>query len=134
MVCAAAHNVHLHVIDDTQLKEKRDKELLVLETDACLFEDEAFRCVLASAASASYCPSSLLQHCTFAQQRKIMPRAATATCCYCHVLPCMCNLHYRPYAEKYALDQAAFFEDYAAAHAKLSELGVEWEAGGPVTI
>ena len=33
----------------------------------------------------------------------------------------------RPYAEKYAVDQDAFFEDYAKAHAKLSELGVEWD-------
>ncbi len=33
----------------------------------------------------------------------------------------------RPYAEKYAADQDAFFEDYAKAHAKLSELGVEWD-------
>lgn len=36
------------------------------------------------------------------------------------------------YADKYASDQAAFFADYALAHAKLSELGVEWEEGGPV--
>lgn len=33
----------------------------------------------------------------------------------------------RPYAEKYAADQDAFFADYAKAHAKLSELGVEWD-------
>ena len=33
----------------------------------------------------------------------------------------------RPYAEKYAADEKAFFEDYGKAHAKLSELGVEWD-------
>eukprot|EP00798_Chlamydomonas_sp_ICE-L_P010554 gene10554-12206_t len=40
---------------------------------------------------------------------------------------------FKPYAEKYAADEAAFFADYSAAHLKLSELGVEWEEGGPVT-
>eukprot|EP00798_Chlamydomonas_sp_ICE-L_P019265 gene19265-25901_t len=40
---------------------------------------------------------------------------------------------FRPYAEKYAADESAFFTDYSAAHLKLSELGVEWEEGGPVT-
>ncbi|KAK9832548.1 hypothetical protein WJX81_008249 [Elliptochloris bilobata] len=34
---------------------------------------------------------------------------------------------FRPYAEKYAADQEAFFKDYTAAHLKLSELGVQWE-------
>lgn len=33
----------------------------------------------------------------------------------------------RPYAEKYAESQDAFFEDYAKAHLKLSELGVQWD-------
>ncbi|GIL58275.1 hypothetical protein Vafri_13357 [Volvox africanus] len=65
-----------------EVKAKRDAELLVLPTDACLFEDEGFR----------------------------------------------------PFAEKYAADQEAFFADYALAHQKLSELGVEWEEGAPVTI
>lgn len=40
----------------------------------------------------------------------------------------------RPFAEKYAADQAAFFADYAKAHKKLSELGAGWEEGGPVSI
>lgn len=40
----------------------------------------------------------------------------------------------RPFAEKYAADEAAFFADYAQAHAKLSELGVEWVEDAPVTI
>lgn len=39
----------------------------------------------------------------------------------------------RPFAEKYLDDQDAFFADYAAAHAKLSELGSEWEVG-PFTL
>lgn len=64
-----------------EIKEKRDAELLVLPTDAALFEDEGFR----------------------------------------------------QYAEKYAADEKAFFEDYAESHKKLSELGVEWVEGGPVT-
>lgn len=34
---------------------------------------------------------------------------------------------FRPHAERYAADPKSFDEDYAAAHAKLSELGVEWE-------
>ena len=33
----------------------------------------------------------------------------------------------RPYAEKYAESQDAFFEDYTKAHLKLSELGVKWD-------
>jgi len=65
-----------------EVKEKRDAELLVLETDACLFEDEGFK----------------------------------------------------PYAEKYAADQDAFFADYAQSHVKLSELGVKWVEGAPVTL
>lgn len=34
---------------------------------------------------------------------------------------------FRPYVQKYAADQSAFFADYAEAALKLSELGVEWE-------
>ncbi|DBB16818.1 hypothetical protein WJX82_007272 [Trebouxia sp. C0006] len=34
---------------------------------------------------------------------------------------------FRPYAEKYAESQDAFFEDYTKAHLKLSELGVKWD-------
>eukprot|EP00887_Chlorella_sp_A99_P006075 scaffold22.g6075.t1 len=33
---------------------------------------------------------------------------------------------FRPWAEKYAADQRAFFADYVAAHLRLSELGVKW--------
>ena len=63
------------------IKQQQDEELLVLPTDACLFEDEGFR----------------------------------------------------PFAEKYLADEAAFFADYVASHLKLSELGVEWD-GEPVTL
>jgi len=65
-----------------EVKAKRDAELLVLPTDACIFEDEGFR----------------------------------------------------PYAEKYAASQDAFFEDYSKAHLKLSELGVKWENDHPVPV
>eukprot|EP00775_Hariotina_reticulata_P012891 gene12891-13017_t len=63
------------------VKAHDDPDLLVLPTDAVLFQDDAFR----------------------------------------------------PYAEKYAQDEAAFFSDYASAHVKLSELGVKWD-GTPVRI
>jgi hypothetical protein len=45
-----------------------------------------------------------------------------------------CAAARRPLAEKYAADQAAFFADYAIAHQKLSELGVAWEEGAPITL
>lgn len=57
------------------IKEKRDEDLLVLPTDAALFEDQSFKV----------------------------------------------------YAEKYAEDQEAFFQDYAEAHAKLSNLGAKFD-------
>ncbi|CAD6268196.1 unnamed protein product [Miscanthus lutarioriparius] len=57
------------------IKERRDEDLLVLPTDAVLFEDSSFKI----------------------------------------------------YAEKYAKDQDAFFEDYAEAHAKLSNLGAKFD-------
>ncbi|RAL44452.1 hypothetical protein DM860_011729 [Cuscuta australis] len=57
------------------MKEKRDEDLLVLPTDAALFEDPSFKV----------------------------------------------------YAEKYAEDQEAFFNDYAQAHAKLSNLGAKFD-------
>lgn len=40
---------------------------------------------------------------------------------------------FRPFAEKYANDQDAFFKDYVQAHLKLSELGSEW-VGEPFTL
>ncbi|TVU51180.1 hypothetical protein EJB05_02589 [Eragrostis curvula] len=57
------------------VKERRDEDLLVLPTDAVLFEDSSFKI----------------------------------------------------YAEKYAEDQDAFFNDYAEAHAKLSNLGAKFD-------
>jgi L-ascorbate peroxidase len=57
-----------------EIKEKRDQDLLVLPTDAALFEDPTFK----------------------------------------------------GYAEKYAEDQDAFFKDYAEGHAKLSDVGAEF--------
>ena len=35
---------------------------------------------------------------------------------------------FRPYVQKYAKDQDAFFKDYIPAALKLSELGVEWDS------
>ena len=63
------------------VKKQEDSDLLVLDTDNCLFVDEDFK----------------------------------------------------PYAEKYAADQDAFFADYVKAHLKLSELGVEWDSE-PITL
>jgi len=65
-----------------EIKAKRDEELLVLPTDAALFEDPGFK----------------------------------------------------PYAEKYAEDQEAFFKDYAAAHKKLSELGAKFDPPEGITL
>ncbi|KAL1511352.1 hypothetical protein AB1Y20_006155 [Prymnesium parvum] len=46
-------------------------------------------------------------------------------------LPTDAALHedeaFRPHFERYARDQAAFFEDYARAHARLSELGSKFD-------
>jgi L-ascorbate peroxidase len=39
-----------------------------------------------------------------------------------------------PTAQKYKNDEAAFFEEYAAAHVKLSELGSQWMFDEPVTV
>ena len=64
------------------IKEQKDEELLVLPTDAAMFDDPAFR----------------------------------------------------PYAEKYAVDQDAFFADYVEAHLRLSEQGVKWAEGAPVEL
>ncbi|KAL8244308.1 hypothetical protein R6Q59_010566 [Mikania micrantha] len=57
------------------IKERRDEDLLVLPTDAALFEDPSFKV----------------------------------------------------FAEKYAEDEKAFFDDYAVAHAKLSNLGSKFD-------
>lgn len=65
-----------------EVRDKRDANLLVLPTDAALFEDPGFA----------------------------------------------------GFASKYADDQEAFFADYAASHAKLSELGAGWQEGAPVAL
>ncbi|KAL7596199.1 hypothetical protein Lser_V15G30721 [Lactuca serriola] len=57
------------------IKERRDEDLLVLPTDAALFDDPSFKV----------------------------------------------------FAEKYAEDEKAFFDDYAEAHAKLSNLGAKFD-------
>ncbi len=41
---------------------------------------------------------------------------------------------FKPSFEKYAADQDAFFEDYANAHKKLSELGCKWEPPDGITL
>lgn len=64
------------------IKEKKDEDLLVLPTDAALFDDPSFKV----------------------------------------------------YAEKYAVDQEAFFKDYAEAHAKLSNLGAKFEPAEGVVV
>ncbi|KAI3672783.1 hypothetical protein L6452_38883 [Arctium lappa] len=64
------------------IKEKRDADLLVLPTDAALFEDPSFKV----------------------------------------------------FAEKYAEDEQAFFNDYAEAHAKLSNLGAKFDPTEGISI
>lgn len=61
---------------------KGDPDLLVLPTDAAVFEDEAFAAI----------------------------------------------------GREFAADKDVFFKDYAAAHVRMSELGVTWAPGTPVTI
>jgi L-ascorbate peroxidase len=41
---------------------------------------------------------------------------------------------FAPFANKYEADNDAFFVDYAKAHKKLSELGVTWDDGTPLSI
>jgi hypothetical protein len=43
------------------------------------------------------------------------------------VMIAMGILSHRPFAEKYAADQDAFFQDYAQSHVKLSEVRVAME-------
>jgi L-ascorbate peroxidase len=66
----------------THIVERSDPELLVLDTDRCLFDDAKFR----------------------------------------------------PHAQRYAADQDNFFQEYAAAHKKLSENGAQWVEGSPVAL
>jgi len=41
---------------------------------------------------------------------------------------------FRIYAEKYLNNNEAFLADYAASHAKLSELGARWGETGPIPL
>jgi hypothetical protein len=59
----------------------------------------------------------------------VLPLPTNASICCCCCCCCCC----RPFAEKYADDEAAFFADYAEAHVKLSELGAAWD-GAPVSV
>jgi L-ascorbate peroxidase len=40
----------------------------------------------------------------------------------------------RVYFERYAVDQALFFRDYAAAHRRMSELGCRFHEAGPISV
>ena len=94
----------------TDIKEQRDADLLVLATDACIFEDDGFRCGSVSAAFAG--PGAVLLRMAAAAGRSDLDAQRAPPRAFC-----------RPFAEKYAADQGAFFEDYVEAHLKLSELG-----------
>jgi L-ascorbate peroxidase len=91
------------------VKERRDEDLLVLPTDAVLFEDPAFK---------------VCEHSPIAKKKREKRTAhlqlilLTELC----VVSCL-----KIYAEKYAEDQDTFFEDYAEAHAKLSNLGSKFD-------
>lgn len=65
----------------------------------------------------------------FTQNTFCSDRLVQSKTCFLPIVCCD-----RPFAEKYAADEEAFFADYAQAHAKLSELGVEWVEDAPVTI
>lgn len=83
-------------------EEQKEQDLLVLPTDAALFEDPSFKVVL-----------------ELSLRLRIFLKI---------VLALTENLwHIQVYAEKYAEDQEAFFKDYAEAHAKLSDLGAKFD-------
>jgi len=87
------------------IKERRDEDLLVLPTDAVLFEDSSF---------------------------KVSEGSHVAKNCTIYLVFLWTKSHdgfsyLKIYAEKYAKDQDAFFEDYAEAHAKLSNLGAKFD-------
>lgn len=83
------------------IKERRDEDLLVLPTDAILFEDPSFK---------------VLWKPMFASQ-KVIDYTIWHD-----------NMHgVQVFAEKYAEDEEAFFKDYAEAHAKLSILGAKFD-------
>ncbi|RYR54477.1 hypothetical protein Ahy_A06g029760 [Arachis hypogaea] len=82
------------------IKEKKDEDLLVLPTYAVLFEDPSFKVSTWSFIFHGYFTNS-------------------------HKIKLLCNL--QVYAAKYVEDQVAFFNDYAEAHAKLSNLGAKFD-------
>ena len=53
--------------------------------------------------------------------------------CVCSLSLSVCDSPSLPLLQ-YAEDQGAFFADYALAHAKLSELGSQWEVEGGIKI
>ena len=62
-----------------------------------------------------------LHHCLQVKHQEILSTRYTYHAVYEPFIYC------RPYAEKYAESQEAFFDDYIKAHLKLSELGVKWD-------
>ena len=86
------------------IKERRDEDLLVLPTDAVLFEDSSFKVSEGS---------HVAKNCTYLAFLWTMSHDDFS--------------YLKIYAEKYATDQDAFFEDYAEAHAKLSNLGAKFD-------
>lgn len=86
------------------IKERRDEDLLVLPTDAVLFEDSSFK--------VSEGPH-VAKNCTYLVFLWTKSHRGFS--------------YLKIYAEKYAQDQDAFFEDYAEAHAKLSNLGAKFD-------
>lgn len=116
----------------THIVERSDPELLVLETDRCLFEDPKFKCeplcfttcgVLALASTVLY--KSILP------ASSPMRRPCSSSCCqtaYRGRLQLQINgadrlpaRSCRPHAQRYAQDLDNFFLEYAAAHKKLAE-------------
>ncbi|KAF3523456.1 hypothetical protein F2Q69_00051790 [Brassica cretica] len=92
------------------IKEKRDEDLLVLPTDAALFEDTSFK--------------------NYAEKYAEDPAAFFKDYAEAHAKLSNLGAKFDPpenYAEKYAEDPAAFFKDYAEAHAKLSNLGAKFD-------
>lgn len=100
-----------------------DPELLKLDTDLCLFGDEGFRpfaMKVSQSVSFSPCVSVSSTH-THPTSNNLTPPTTI------HTPP----QHQR---KQYKDSQADFFKDYAVSHAKLSELGAEWEVAGGVSI
>lgn len=93
------------IITIQAIEERRDEDLLVLPTDAVLFEDSSFK------VSEGFSCCKKTEHVCFFLWTKSHDDFS-----YLEI-----------YATKYAKDQDAFFEDYAEAHAKLSNLGAKFD-------